>query len=148
MIAAEGEQRASKALKEAAEVIQDTPSALQLRYLQTLNSIAAEKNSTIVFPIPMELFRGVMGHDAHRKRRSNRTPDSSPTRRQLEADLMHEPGSGCAFDVQRMHTPPPILSNGNQNNASAKEPPIKGSILSKERSMEERSDRLAFTLPL
>lgn len=50
VIAAEGEQRASRALKEAAQVIQDTPSALQLRYLQTLNSIAAEKNSTIVFP--------------------------------------------------------------------------------------------------
>ena len=44
-------------MKEAAEVIQDTPSALQLRYLQTLNSIAAEKNSTIVFPIPMEFFQ-------------------------------------------------------------------------------------------
>ena len=50
VIAAEGEQRASKALKQAAEVIQGTPSALQLRYLQTLNSIAAEKNSTIIFP--------------------------------------------------------------------------------------------------
>lgn len=36
----------------------DSPAALQLRYLQTLNSIAAEKNSTIVFPVPMELFRG------------------------------------------------------------------------------------------
>ncbi|RWS06541.1 band 7 protein-like isoform X2, partial [Dinothrombium tinctorium] len=61
VIAAEGEQRASRALKEAAEVIQDSPSALQLRYLQTLSSIAAEKNSTIVFPIPMELFSGLMG---------------------------------------------------------------------------------------
>ncbi|XP_035223549.1 stomatin-4-like isoform X3 [Stegodyphus dumicola] len=59
VIAAEGEQRASRALKEAAEVIADSPSALQLRYLQTLNSIAAEKNSTIVFPLPMELFRGM-----------------------------------------------------------------------------------------
>ncbi|RWS25933.1 hypothetical protein B4U80_05695 [Leptotrombidium deliense] len=63
VIAAEGEQRASRALKEAAEVIHDSPSALQLRYLQTLNSIAAEKNSTIVFPIPMELFRGLMHHN-------------------------------------------------------------------------------------
>ena len=63
MIAAEGEQRASRSLKEAAEVIADTPSALQLRYLQTLASIAAEKNSTIVFPIPMELFSGFIAHD-------------------------------------------------------------------------------------
>ena len=58
VIAAEGEQRASRALKEAAEVISESPSALQLRYLHTLNSIAAEKNSTIVFPVPIEMFRG------------------------------------------------------------------------------------------
>jgi erythrocyte band 7 integral membrane protein len=58
VIAAQGEQNASRALKEAADVIADSPAALQLRYLQTLTSIAAEKNSTIVFPIPMELFKG------------------------------------------------------------------------------------------
>lgn len=62
VIAAEGEQRASKALREASEVIHDSPAALQLRYLQTLSSIAAEKNSTIVFPVPMELFRGLIPH--------------------------------------------------------------------------------------
>ncbi|GBN35975.1 Stomatin-2, partial [Araneus ventricosus] len=59
VIAAEGEQRASRALKEAADVISDSPGALQLRYLQTLTSIAAEKNSTVVFPLPMELMRGL-----------------------------------------------------------------------------------------
>lgn len=56
VIAAEGEQKASKALRNAAEVISMSPQALQLRYLQTLNSIAAEKNSTIVFPLPLEIF--------------------------------------------------------------------------------------------
>lgn len=56
VIAAEGEQKASFALKEAAEVIQESPSALQLRYLQTLNSIAAEHNSTIIFPMPINLI--------------------------------------------------------------------------------------------
>ncbi|KAI6173833.1 PHB domain-containing protein [Aphelenchoides besseyi] len=56
VIVAEGEQKASRALKEAAEVIAQSPSALQLRYLQTLNSIAAEKNSTIVFPLPIDLL--------------------------------------------------------------------------------------------
>eukprot|EP00094_Tigriopus_californicus_P006506 TCALIF_06264-PA protein Name:"Similar to mec-2 Mechanosensory protein 2 (Caenorhabditis elegans)" AED:0.26 eAED:0.26 QI:0/0/0/1/0.8/0.66/6/0/266 len=55
VIAAEGEQKASKALREAADTIADSHSALQLRYLQTLNSISAEKNSTIIFPFPMEL---------------------------------------------------------------------------------------------
>ena len=57
VIAAEGEQKASKALKEAASIISESPAALQLRYLQTLNSISAEKNSTIVFPIPMDMMQ-------------------------------------------------------------------------------------------
>ena len=47
---------ASKNLREAARIISESPSALQLRYLQTLNSIAAEKNSTIIFPLPLELI--------------------------------------------------------------------------------------------
>jgi erythrocyte band 7 integral membrane protein len=57
VIAAEGEQKASHSLKEAALVIQESPSALQLRYLQTLNSIAAEHNSTIIFPMPINLVQ-------------------------------------------------------------------------------------------
>lgn len=51
VITAEGEHKASRALKEAAEVINESPIALQLRYLQTLTTIASEKNSTIVFPV-------------------------------------------------------------------------------------------------
>lgn len=61
VIAAEGEQKASIALKEAADTINLNPVALQLRYLQTLTHIAAEKNSTIVFPIPIELLRSLPG---------------------------------------------------------------------------------------
>lgn len=56
-IAADGEFTASRALKDAADMISSSNGALQLRYLQTLNTIAAEKNSTIIFPIPIELFR-------------------------------------------------------------------------------------------
>ncbi|XP_039285875.1 band 7 protein AGAP004871 isoform X1 [Nilaparvata lugens] len=56
VIAAEGEQKASRALREASEVIGDSPAALQLRYLQTLNTISAEKNSTIVFPLPIDMM--------------------------------------------------------------------------------------------
>ena len=55
MIAAEGEKKASSALRAASEMITASPGALQLRYLQTLNSISAEKNSTIIFPVPMDL---------------------------------------------------------------------------------------------
>jgi len=56
VIAAEGEQKASRALKEASDIISESPAALQLRYLQTLATISSEKNSTIVFPIPIEMF--------------------------------------------------------------------------------------------
>ncbi|XP_072043866.1 band 7 protein AGAP004871-like isoform X1 [Amphiura filiformis] len=58
VIAAEGEQNASRALKEAADIIAQSPSALQLRYLQTLNTISAEKNSTIIFPLPIDMLKG------------------------------------------------------------------------------------------
>ncbi|XP_071797329.1 band 7 protein AGAP004871-like [Asterias amurensis] len=60
VIAAEGEQNASRALKEAADIIAESPNALQLRYLQTLNSISAEKNSTIIFPLPINILAGFM----------------------------------------------------------------------------------------
>jgi len=60
VIAAEGEHKASRALRQAAEVIVDSPAALQLRYLQTLNSISAENNSTIVFPVPIDIMSSFM----------------------------------------------------------------------------------------
>ena len=56
VITAEGDQRAAVALKEAADMINENPIALQLRYLQTLANIATEKNSTIIFPIPIEML--------------------------------------------------------------------------------------------
>ena len=56
IISADGEFKASKALKEASDVMSGSKTALQLRYLQTLNTIAAEKNSTIIFPLPIELL--------------------------------------------------------------------------------------------
>ncbi|KAM3727973.1 Mechanosensory protein [Dirofilaria immitis] len=57
VIAAEGEKKASESLNEAANMIAESPCAIQLRYLQTLNSISAEKNSTIIFPFPIELIQ-------------------------------------------------------------------------------------------
>lgn len=86
VIAAEGEMKASRALKEASDVIIESPAALQvctvaiyrliflitvyltlrlmfqLRYLQTLNTISAEKNSTIIFPLPIDLLSAFMPH--------------------------------------------------------------------------------------
>ena len=62
IIHAEGEFQASQRLADAAAVISQNPTTLQLRYLQTLTEISAEKNSTIIFPVPIDLI------DAFRKR--------------------------------------------------------------------------------
>jgi regulator of protease activity HflC (stomatin/prohibitin superfamily) len=67
IIHAEGEFSAAQQLQEAAHVIAQAPSALQLRYLQTLTEIAVEKNSTIIFPVPIEFlsaFASVVKQDA------------------------------------------------------------------------------------
>ena len=55
VINAEGEQQAAQKLLEAAEILGQAPEAMQLRYLSTLNVIASERSSTIVFPFPIEL---------------------------------------------------------------------------------------------
>jgi regulator of protease activity HflC (stomatin/prohibitin superfamily) len=57
VIAAEGEFQAAEKLGQAADVIARSPGALQLRYLQTLVEISAEKNSTIVFPLPIDIVK-------------------------------------------------------------------------------------------
>merc|ERR1712111_65578 len=57
VIAAEGEQKASKSLAAASNVMAESCAASQLRYLQTLSSISAEKNSTIIFPLPLDLIK-------------------------------------------------------------------------------------------
>ncbi|MBC7962658.1 MAG: slipin family protein [Steroidobacteraceae bacterium] len=57
VIHAEGELQASEKLAQAAKVLAVEPTALQLRYLQTLAEIASEKNSTIIFPVPIDLIK-------------------------------------------------------------------------------------------
>lgn len=60
VIHAEGELQASEKLLQASQVLAGTPQAMQLRYLQTLTSIAGDKNSTIVFPLPIDLIEPLM----------------------------------------------------------------------------------------
>ena len=60
VIAATGEAQAATKLAEAARLIQDYPVAIQLRFLQTVVEIAAENNSTTIFPIPMDLFKPIV----------------------------------------------------------------------------------------
>ncbi|MGE5810981.1 MAG: slipin family protein [Ignavibacteria bacterium] len=57
VIHAEGEYHASQRLADASKIISSSPYALQLRFLQTLTEVAAEKNSTTIFPVPIDLFK-------------------------------------------------------------------------------------------
>jgi regulator of protease activity HflC (stomatin/prohibitin superfamily) len=63
VIAAEGEFQASEQLKNAAVVLAENPMSLQLRFLQTMLEISSERSSTIILPLPLELFRPLMGKD-------------------------------------------------------------------------------------
>jgi len=60
VIHADGEFQASDKLREAAEILAKTPTSVQLRFLQTLTEIATEKNSTIIFPVPIDLLSSFM----------------------------------------------------------------------------------------
>jgi regulator of protease activity HflC (stomatin/prohibitin superfamily) len=63
IIHAEGEYQASQRLAEAARIISTDPAALQLRFLQTLTEIAADKNSTVVFPVPVDFISAFLNRD-------------------------------------------------------------------------------------
>lgn len=71
IIHAEGELQASAQLAQAANVIGSQPATLQLRYLQTLTEIAVEKNSTIIFPLPIDLIEPLLGIMRHREAASS-----------------------------------------------------------------------------
>jgi regulator of protease activity HflC (stomatin/prohibitin superfamily) len=67
IIAAEGEFQAAQKLSEAAKILAEEPSALTLRYLQTLAEIATENNSTTIFPVPIDLLKPFLNLDAKKK---------------------------------------------------------------------------------
>ena len=67
VINAEGEEQAAQKLLEAAQILGQAPEAMQLRYLSTLNVLASEKSSTIVFPFPMELRDFFAGQERREK---------------------------------------------------------------------------------
>ncbi len=67
VISAEGEYQASQRLSDAAQILSEQPSALTLRYLQTLREIATENNSTTIFPIPIDILKPFMKIDDHAK---------------------------------------------------------------------------------
>ena len=83
VIHAEGEMLASTQLAQAAAVIGSQPAALQLRYLQTLTEIAVEKNSTIVFPLPLDLVAPLMQIMQHQAQMSASLPLNGLHEREL-----------------------------------------------------------------
>jgi regulator of protease activity HflC (stomatin/prohibitin superfamily) len=83
IIAAEGEFQAAAKLAEAADIMARSPITIQLRYLQTLKEIAAEHNSTTLFPIPIDILEGFM----EVRRRASAAPG--------------QPGDGALSNVQR-----------------------------------------------
>src|SRR4029450_13542468 len=80
MISAEGEFQASQKLSDAAEVMARNPQAMQLRFLQTVTAVAAERNSTLVMPIPVELLTFFQGFQTGIDRRIGGAPPERPER--------------------------------------------------------------------
>jgi regulator of protease activity HflC (stomatin/prohibitin superfamily) len=87
IIHAEGEYQASQRLRDAADVIAANPSALQLRYMQTLTEIGATQNSTVVFPLPMDVLKPFLDQAAARTAEEDRT--RLPTPDEDRTPLLH-----------------------------------------------------------
>jgi regulator of protease activity HflC (stomatin/prohibitin superfamily) len=81
IIHAEAEFQASQTLVDAAEILSSTPAAMQLRYLQTLTEIGAEQNSTVVFPMPIDIIRPFL--DIVDKAGKSAAPDRAARRSRL-----------------------------------------------------------------
>jgi regulator of protease activity HflC (stomatin/prohibitin superfamily) len=94
IIHAEGELQASAQLAQAANVIGSQPATLQLRYLQTLTEIAVEKNSTIIFPLPIDLVEpllGILRHQAGATSVNGHEEGSAPLTNGYEMPVSSQP---------------------------------------------------------
>jgi regulator of protease activity HflC (stomatin/prohibitin superfamily) len=104
VIAAQGELQASETLAQAAKTLAQEPTSMQLRYLQTVSEIAAENNSTTIFPIPIELFRpwiqAGMGAPA---RPAAADPASLPTT---------DPARSLPSEIQKVLAPSVVTEGG------------------------------------
>ena len=95
VISADGEFQASKKLAQAAATMSADPAALQLRLLQTVAEVAAEKNSTLVMPFPVELLRYLeraTNHEVHDLQPGLPTPE--PLDEAAPSNASHRAGSG------------------------------------------------------
>ena len=96
IISAEGEYQASQRLREAADRL-ESPTALQLRLFQTLNEISSENNSTVILPVPIDLFRPFLGEvNGHPS-----GPPEAQKREEEEAERLYEEAVGETKGVER-----------------------------------------------
>ena len=126
VIAAEGEYQASQRLHDAAERL-ESPTALQLRLFQTLNAIASEQNSTIVLPVPLDLFRPYLsGGDGTGDGYVQKKPPQERRREEREAKRRYEETVGqvggeqeAARDLGLNETNPPTTPIQQSEDVSA-----------------------------
>jgi regulator of protease activity HflC (stomatin/prohibitin superfamily) len=110
IIHAEGEFQASQRLRDAADVISGNPASLQLRYLQTLTEIGASQNSTVVFPLPLDVIKPFLEATAalqpservHQERRDELEHDH---RAELPSHEEEHAGNGQRRDDEQEHVP-------------------------------------------
>ena len=113
IIHAEGEFQASQQLAQAAEVINQNPVTIQLRYLQTLTEIGVEKNTTVVFPLPIDLIDAFMGDRNVRTqtRPAAQPPVATPPRPTVVPPSTPPPGTEPMRPVRPV---PPITDPGSE----------------------------------
>ncbi|CAM00351.1 regulator of protease activity HflC (stomatin/prohibitin superfamily) [Saccharopolyspora erythraea NRRL 2338] len=154
VIAADGEYQASQRLADAATVMADTPAALQLRLLETVVEVAAEKNSTLVLPFPVELLRFVEKVKSDQGGGEAAQPSAAPEPRRPEPDRPAEPawptgaerlaGAGPA-DAERPAGAERLEAGGRQEELGAAAPapgeaPARGEQLAQEEAQEQDED--------
>jgi hypothetical protein len=100
IISAEGEYQASQRLHDAAERL-ESPTALQLRLFQTLTEIASENNSTVILPVPIDLFRPYLGDSNGSGDGQSRQARAERLREEEEAERLYEEAVGQASSEQQ-----------------------------------------------
>ncbi len=100
IISAEGEYQASQRLHDAAERL-ESPTALQLRLFQTLTEIASENNSTVILPVPIDLFRPYLGDSNGSGDGQSRQAGAARLREEEEAERLYEEAVGQASSEQQ-----------------------------------------------
>jgi regulator of protease activity HflC (stomatin/prohibitin superfamily) len=96
VINAEGEFQAADKLRQAAQIMTPYPMAMQMRYLQALAEVASEKNSTIIFPLPLELLRPFLGTPPEHDAPADRQPAVASPGIKDPAPAEQIPGAGIA----------------------------------------------------